>query len=140
LLPDGAGRHALAGRVAEQAAGAGVTVAVVRADAPVQGLAALAVHHPGRPLDADAAAMGEAAAATRWGEVTGAPADPEEACAGLVDRLLAAGGELVTLVCGADCPPGLGERLADRVRRAYPAVEVACHAGGQPGVLMVGVE
>jgi dihydroxyacetone kinase-like predicted kinase len=134
----------------------------------VQGLAALAVHDGGRIAVDDAFAMSEAAAGTRWGAVrvaaeraltivgTCAPGDglglvghdvvvidPDvrRAARTLLDRMLGLGGELVTLLLGADAPAGLAGALADHITATFPGVEVAAYAGGQPADLVqIGVE
>ena len=131
----------MAAEVAAQAAsGEGVDVHVVPARTTVQALAALAVLDPARSVHANVVAMTGAAVSTRHGAVSVAtkqaltwagvckPGD----VLGVVDgdvafldtddrgrrparcssRLLSAGGELVTLVLGADAEPGLGERVA----------------------------
>lgn len=72
------------------------------------------------------------------------PASPDSvtdlACR-LVDRMLAGGGELVTVLLGADTPDGLADALEDHVRVTHPEVEVAAYPGGQPDALIfVGVE
>jgi dihydroxyacetone kinase-like predicted kinase len=55
--------------------------------------------------------------------------------------LLSAGGELVTLVVGADAAPGLGERAAAALERDRPEIEVLVLDGGQPVYpLLIGVE
>jgi dihydroxyacetone kinase-like predicted kinase len=110
--------------------------------------------------------MAEAAAATRWAEVTVAehealtsagicqPGEALGAAEGdvvvigpelgsvacdLLDRLLSAGGELVTLVVGPDA--ALGDAVAAHLASAHPTVEVARYEGGGDGVpLLVGVE
>ena len=75
------------------------------------------------------------------GEVHVIGADLEEVSRRLLDRLLGGGGELVTLVLGADAPPTLEETLRGHATRAWPFVEVECYAGGQPQYdLLVGVE
>jgi hypothetical protein len=51
----------------------------------------------------------------------------------LAARMLTAGGELVTLLLGAEVPDALGEELAARLRRAHPAVDVVVHRGARPG-------
>jgi DAK2 domain fusion protein YloV len=168
LLPNDGNVHAPAATAAAEARAAGRDVHVVPTRSPVQGLAALAVADAARPFADDAIAMSAAAGATRWAEVTTAVRDAQTsagACRagdvlGLVDgdvavigasvedvsydvltRLLAAGGELVTIVTGADCPAGLGDVLAERVAAAYPLVEAEVHAGGQPFYpLLLGVE
>ncbi|TDP97453.1 hypothetical protein EV186_103417 [Labedaea rhizosphaerae] len=72
------------------------------------------------------------------------PADEEAvtraACA-VVDRMLAAGGELVTVLLGAGAPEGLADELEDFLRRERPEAELAVYPGGQPDtVLAIGVE
>ena len=116
----------LAAEVAAQAAGAeGVDVHVVPARTTVQALAALAVLDPARPVHANVVSMTGAAVATRE----------------VLARLLSAGGELVTLVVGADAEPGLGRRVAAALERDRPDVEVVVIDGGQPFYpLLVGVE
>lgn len=134
----------------------------------VQGLAALAVHDRGRFAVDDAFAMSEAAATTRWGSLRPAteraltmvgtcePGDglglaghdvvviePDVGAAGrtLLDRLLAFGGELVTLLMGAAAPDGLGDELAAHIAQNFPGVEVIVYSGGQQGdSVQIGVE
>ncbi|MGK8523470.1 DAK2 domain-containing protein [Nocardia asteroides] len=134
----------------------------------VQGLAALAVHDRGRIAVDDAFAMSEAAATTRWGSLRAAteraltmvgtcvPGDglglaghdvvviePDVCTAGrtLLDRLLAFGGELVTLLLGAAAPDGLGDDLAAHIAQNFPGVEVIVYSGGQQGdAVQIGVE
>jgi uncharacterized protein len=58
----------------------------------------------------------------------------------VLDKLLGGGGELVTLVAGADAGD-LAERCASYVSQARPGVDVVVYDGGQPGYpLLVGVE
>jgi DAK2 domain fusion protein YloV len=168
VLPNDRNVYAPAAAAAAEARAVGREVHVVPTRSPVQGLAALAVSDAARGFADDAIAMSAAASATRWAEVTTAVRDAQTsagACRagdvlGLVDgdvavigsdvgevaydllrRLLDAGGELVTVVTGADCPGGLGDALAERVGAAYPLVEAEVHAGGQPHYpLLLGVE
>ncbi len=59
----------------------------------------------------------------------------------VVERLLSPGGELLTLVAGADVPGGLPEKLADRVRAQWSDVDVEVVAGGQARYpLLLGLE
>jgi len=134
----------------------------------VQGLAALAVHDRARIAVDDGFAMSEAAAATRWGSVrraaqraltmvgTCGPGDglglvghdvvviePDVLGAGrtLLDRMLGLGGELVTLLMGADADPSLAGALGEHIERCFPGVEIAVYDGGQPeDLVQIGVE
>lgn len=134
----------------------------------VQGLAALAVHDHARIAVDDAFTMSEAAASTRWGALrrargraltmvgTCAPGDGlglvghdvvvidrDTRAAGqtLLDRMLGLGGELVTLLVGADAPDGLADDLARHIGDEFPGVEVTVYAGGQQGdLIQIGVE
>ncbi|MBN9618234.1 MAG: DAK2 domain-containing protein, partial [Actinobacteria bacterium] len=132
LLPNAARVDGVAEAAAEQARALGVRVAVVPTRSPVQGLSAVAVHDPSRPFDDDVVAMAEAAAATRYAELTIAvdealtavgicqPGDVLGLIDGevveigrglmavafnVVDRLLGIGAELITILVGADAPP-----------------------------------
>jgi dihydroxyacetone kinase-like predicted kinase len=168
LLPNDANTHAVASSAAREAERTGVRVSVVPTRSPVQALAALAVRDAGRAFDDDVIAMAEAAGACRYGEVCTARraaltvagpcregdllglvdgevhvigADLREVSELLLDRLLGGGGELVTLVLGADAPAGMEATLRGHVTQAWPFVEVQCYAGGQPRYhLLVGVE
>jgi dihydroxyacetone kinase-like predicted kinase len=67
--------------------------------------------------------------------------DVEETARAVLDRMLAAGGELVTLVLGADAPPGLAHRLRAHVREHHLAVDIVVHRGEQhTSPLLIGVE
>ena len=75
------------------------------------------------------------------GDVAFLGAEIEVAAREVLDRLLSAGGELVTLVVGADAAPGLGERAAAALERDRPEIEVLVLDGGQPVYpLLIGVE
>jgi hypothetical protein len=168
LLPNDPGSLAVASAAAAAAREEGFHVAVLPTRSAVQGLAALAVADPDRPFEDDVAAMAEAAGSTRFGEVTVAVreavtmagicrpgdvlgllegdvallgADVEAVALELVDRMLAGGGELVTVVTGHDAPSGAGDRLRTTVEHRHPAVEVVVYDGGQPHFpLLLGVE
>jgi DAK2 domain fusion protein YloV len=144
-----------------------IRVAVIPTDAQVQGLAALAVHEPGRTFDQDIVEMTAAARHARSGAVTiaakqamtmGGPCEPGDAlgviegdfvlvghdlyevATSVLERLLGGGGELVTLVAGAEAGD-LAERCAAYLRETRPTVDVVVYAGGQPRYpLLVGVE
>ncbi|MEU5024571.1 DAK2 domain-containing protein [Streptomyces milbemycinicus] len=168
LLPNDAELRHTAAAAAAQARAEGVRVAVIPTRSPVQGLAALAVHEPGRSFDEDVVAMTSAAGATRYAELAVAERqswtmagvcqagdvlgliDGDVAVIGdglsgtaetVLDRMLAAGGELVTLVVGADVPDGVAEHLERHVRDGHFAVDTVIYHGGQPGVpLIIGIE
>jgi len=168
VLPNDADSLAVAEAAAAQARDDGLRVGVIPTRASVQALAALAVHDPTRRFEDDIVAMTAAAGHCRHGGVTVASKqavtmagvcrqgdvlgilDGDFALIGddvaavaceVVDRLLTSGGELVTLVTGADAEPGLAESVTAYLRRARPEVETVVYAGGQPRYpLLVGVE
>ncbi|WP_053913635.1 DAK2 domain-containing protein [Streptomyces sp. TP-A0875] len=168
LLPNDTELRHTAAAAADQARAEGVRVALIPTRSAVQGLAALAVHEPARRFDEDVVAMTSAAGATRHAEVTVAEhrswtsagicqagdvlglLDGDVAVIGtdvtavaetVLDRMLAAGGELVTLVVGDEAPETVAGRLEARVREAYLAVDTVVYHGGRQGaLLLIGVE
>ncbi|EMF00578.1 DAK2 domain-containing protein [Streptomyces mobaraensis NBRC 13819 = DSM 40847] len=168
LLPNDPDLRHTAAAAAEQARAEGVRVALIPTRSPVQGVAALAVHEPGRRFDEDVVAMTSAAGATRYAELTVAEsrswtmagvcqagdvlglidgdvavigADLAATAATVLDRMLAAGGELVTLVVADDAPAGFAEGLERHVRGGHLAVDTVVYRGGrQPAPLLIGVE
>lgn len=150
----------IAARTAEADLGGAIRVAVIPTHAQVTGLAAIAVHEPGRSFDQDVLEMTATARHARQGAVTVAakqamtmagpcePGDVLGVIAGdfavvgeslfgvateVLDRLLAGGGELVTIVAGADDADGsLATRCAAYVEDRHPAVDVVVYDGGQP--------
>ncbi|AWK10942.1 dihydroxyacetone kinase [Streptomyces spongiicola] len=167
LLPNDTELRHTAAAAAEQARHEGVRVALIPTRSAVQGIAALAVHEPGRRFDEDVVAMTSAAGATRYGELAVAErqsftsagvcqagdvlgliegdvavigADLATTAETVLDRMLSAGGELVTLVLPEDAPPGLGERLEAHVRAGHLAVDTVIYHGGAGAPLLVGVE
>ena len=56
----------------------------------------------------------------------------EETLLRLLESAQAGGAELITAYYGAELPPAEANRLADRIREAYPQQEVEVHNGGQP--------
>ncbi|MEV0152134.1 DAK2 domain-containing protein [Micromonospora sp. NPDC050686] len=168
VLPNDPNTQAVANAAAREAHALGVKVSVVPTRSPVQALAALAVRDPQRRFEDDVIAMAEAAGACRYAEVCHAGrealtvagpcrpgdvlalvegevhligADLVDTCTAVVDRMLGGGGELVTLLSGADAPPGLADRLREHVERSWPFVEVQAYEGGQPHYpLLLGVE
>ncbi|MEV4511441.1 DAK2 domain-containing protein [Dactylosporangium sp. NPDC049525] len=168
VLPNDANVLAVANTAAAEARAAGIRAGVVPTRSPVQALAAMAVRDTGRRFEDDVIAMAEAAARCRSAELTVAARealtvagrcqrgdvlaivdgevnligqDLERTACLLLDRMLLAGGELVTLIAGQGAPAGLGETLRGHVAAAWPFVEVQCYEGGQPHYpLLVGVE
>jgi hypothetical protein len=169
LLPNASAVGGVAEIAARQARERGLEVAVVPTKSPVQGLAAVAMHDSSRRFADDVIAMAEAAAATRFAEVTIAVSasityagrceagdvlgliDGEvvqigssvvEVGIGLLDRLIGAGGELITVLAGADPDaPEAAAAVEAHVRQHYPLVEITGFAGGQPHYpLLIGVE
>lgn len=159
----------LAAEAAARAAGDhGILTHVVPSRTAVQGLAALAVHEPRASLHENAVAMTSAAAATRNGAVTVASKealtwvgvcqpgdilgivggevaligdDEVHVAADVLTRLLAAGGELVTLVVGAVADPAVVSGVQAWLRREHAELEVVLIEGGQPVYsLLIGVE
>lgn len=168
LLPNDPAGIAAAERAAATLRADGRRTAVIPTRAQVQGLAAVAVAAAAADFDDEVVAMSAAAGHTRHGGVTVASrvamtmAGPcregdtlgivdgdfavvggslLEVAAEVVQRLLAGGGELVTLVTGADCPEELAPGLVERLERSRPDVEVCVYSGGQPRYpLLIGVE
>jgi dihydroxyacetone kinase-like predicted kinase len=72
------------------------------------------------------------------------PPTPDKVTTGawaVLDRMLSAAGELVTLITGADAPDDLADSLERRMRAKHPAVEFVAYRGGQrDSVVMLGVE
>jgi DAK2 domain fusion protein YloV len=63
------------------------------------------------------------------------------AALGVLERLLALGGELVTVLAGAQAPEGILDVLTDRLCAAHPEIELVCYSSGQQdSVLLIGVE
>jgi hypothetical protein len=168
VLPNNPDTQAVANAAAGEAEAEGVQVSVVPTRSPVQALAALAVRDPSRRFADDVIAMAEAAGACRSAEVCYAVReaitvagrcqagdvlalvegevhligrDLVQTCRDLLDRMLGGGGELVTLLLGADAPAGLGDQLQAHLAQSWPFVEVQVYEGGQPHYpLLVGVE
>ncbi|OBJ52867.1 DAK2 domain-containing protein [Mycobacterium sp. 1423905.2] len=172
VLPNGyvAAEELVAGCTA--AIGWGVDVVPVPTGSMVQGLAALAVHDPASQAVDDGYTMARAAGAARHGSVRiateqaltwagpCAPGDglglagdevlivaPDVAAAaiGLLDLLLASGGDLVTVLVGAqagsDEAAALGRTLEQHIHDHHPGTElVAYYTGHRGDVLLIGVE
>ncbi|MFE1846942.1 dihydroxyacetone kinase, partial [Streptomyces sp. NPDC059515] len=77
-------------------------------------------------IDGDVAVIGQEVSAT---------------ASAVLDRMLAAGGEMVTLVVGDDAPDTVAAHLETRVREGYLAVDTVVYSGGRQGaLLLIGVE
>ena len=168
VLPNGyvAAEELVAGCTA--AMGWGIDVVPVPAGSMVQGLAALAVHDAARQAVDDGYAMARAAAGARHGSVRLATeealtwaglcqpgdglgitgdevlivgGDVAAAGAGLIDLLLASGGELVTVLTGAGVDEAVGAALQEHVHGDHLGAElVTYHTGHRGDALLIGVE
>ncbi|MFJ2581736.1 DAK2 domain-containing protein [Kitasatospora aureofaciens] len=160
--------RAAAGAAADQLREEGVRIAVLPTRSPVQGLAALAVHETGRRFDEDVVAMTSAAGATRYAELAVAEGESwtmagvcqagdvlglidgdvavigtglAEVGASVLDRMLGAGGELVTLILGGGADDALADHLVAHARHRRPEVDaVVFHGGRESAPLLIGVE
>jgi DAK2 domain fusion protein YloV len=168
VLPNGyvAAEELVAGCTA--AAGWGLDVVPVPTGSMVQGLAALAVHEPGRAVVDDGYSMAQAAGGTRHASVRVAvdqaltwagPCEPGDglgiagdevlvvhpdlattAC-GLIDLLLAAGGEMVTVLIGVGVDDKVAVDFESHLHRNHPGIElVSYHTGHRGDLLLIGVE
>lgn len=168
VLPNGyvAAEELVAGCTA--GIGWGIDVVALPTGSMVQGLAALAVHDPARQAVDDGYSMARAAAAARHGSVRTATEqaltwagscepgdglgiagdevlvvadDVTGAATGLIDLLLVAGGELVSVLIGDGVDPSVAEALAAHVHRRHPGIEFATYLTGHRGdALLIGVE
>ena len=168
VLPNDTDTLLAAEVAASAAADAGIEVHVVRSRSAVQGIAALAVFEPTASAHDNLDAMSGAAAATRYGAVTVASKEARTSAGwchpgdvlGVVDgdvvaigqdlavvgsdvvaRLLASGGELLTVISGAGAGPELSAVVAASAREGGRDVEVSIIQGGQAAFpLLLGVE
>jgi DAK2 domain fusion protein YloV len=151
------------------AIGWGIDVVPLPTGSMVQGLAALAVHEPGRQAVNDGYTMARAAGSARYGEVRVATEtaltwagtcepgnglgiagdevlivapDVALAAAGLIDLLLGAGGELITVLVGQGIDADSVESaLRAHVHDRHPGSELAIYRTGHRGdALLIGVE
>ncbi|MFI6349814.1 DAK2 domain-containing protein [Streptomyces sp. NPDC050560] len=168
LLPNADELRQSAAAAVTQARAEGRRVALIPTRSPVQGIAALAVHEPGRRFDEDVVAMTAAAGSTRHAELTVAErqswttvgvcqagdvlghidgdvavigADAADTAVTVLDRMLSAGGEMVTLVVSDDLPDAVTRQLEDHVRETHLAVDTVVYRGGcQAALILIGVE
>ncbi|MDT5206384.1 MAG: fatty acid kinase [Mycobacterium sp.] len=151
------------------AIGWGIDVVPLPSGSMVQGLAALAVHDPGRQVVDDGYTMAQAAGSARHAAVRVAtetaltwagPCEPGNglgiagdevlivapdvaaAATGLIDLLLGAGGELITVLVGGGIDADSVESaLRAHVHDSHPGSELAIYRTGHRGdALLIGVE
>ena len=168
ILPSDKNVRPAAEAAAAAANDEGFRVAVLPTRSIVGSLAAVAVHDPAMNFDQDVVAMSQAAGALRYGGVTVAsreamtsagtcrPGDilgivggdfleigqsVAAVASATLDRLTSAGGELVTIVVGADAERRDVEAVTHNLEKRNPGVEVVVYEGGQPFWPMIfGVE
>jgi DAK2 domain fusion protein YloV len=168
ILPNGSENLKRAHSVAAELRRNGRRVGIIPTVAQVQGLAAMAVHEPSADFESAVVAMRKAADHARHGEISVAetsmmtkvgrcrPGDVLGAIQGevvvigtsitdvawqVVEQLLSAGGELLTLIRGLDADENLLPHLAARVRQISHSLDIEILDGGQPGYpLLLGVE
>jgi DAK2 domain fusion protein YloV len=168
VLPNDGDTLLAAAAAARAASDEGIETHVVHVRTAVQGIAAVAVFEPSAVPSANVLAMQAAASATRHGAVTvanraaltsGGPcragdvlgvvdgdvvivgSDQLEVTREVVRRLLASGGELVTVVAGVDAPDGLIEAVTGEAKRTHQGIEVSLIDGGQAVyTVLLGVE
>lgn len=169
VLPNGyvAAEELVAGCTA--AIGWGIDVVPLPTGSMVQGLAALAVHEPDRQAVEDGYTMARAGGAARHGsvriateraltwagtcepgdglgiagdEVLIVARDVPSAAIGLIDLLLAAGGQLVTVLIGIGVDAAAVEsRVQAHVHDTHPGIELVAYRTGHRGdALLIGVE
>jgi DAK2 domain fusion protein YloV len=145
----------------------GIRVAVLPTRSTVQALAAIAVHDPLRSFDDDLVAMTSAASHTRFatlafaksnrkspvpytfgdaigiidGEVMVVGRNLAEVAENVLRRMLMGGGEILTLIRGADATGELADQLSTTARSLIPEIAIAIQDGGQAWYpLLIGVE
>jgi hypothetical protein len=134
-------------------------VEVVPSKSIPQGLAALLVHNPDGELDAVAEKMTKALASVKTGEITVATRSVdidgvnvkegqvialldgklvtssksvEEGVLNLLSKAKAEEHELVTLIYGEEVSRVEADQIVDKIREAYPGLEIEVQDGGQP--------
>jgi len=168
ILPNGPANLEQASSLAAELMLAGRRVGVISTLSQTQGLAAMAVHEPSADFESAVLAMNSAAGHTRDGAITVAESAAmteagqcrtgdvlgivgghvvvvgtamAEVAWQVLERLLSAGGELLTLVRGSGADDDLLSHLMALVRVRFPAVDVEAVDGNQPRYpLLVGVE
>ena len=168
VLPNNPRYVGLFEAAAKEARAEGVRIAVIPTNAQVEGLAALAVHDPGRSFEEDVVAMSSAAAHTGHGAITVA-SEPGMTMVGpcqtgdilgvvagdfayigqsavetannVVDRIVTPGSEMVTLVVGHGAEEGLAEAVEAHIQETRPDIDTVVYDGGQENYpLFIAVE
>ena len=168
ILPNGSQNLKRASEVAAELRRSGRRVGIIPTRAQVQGLAAMAVHEPSADFESAVVAMSSAAGHARHAAISVAQSatvtsagrcEPgavlgllegdvvligtslAEVAWQLVQRLLNAGGELLTLVQGTGTGDDLPTQITARVRQQFPMVDVEVLEGGQSRYpLLLGLE
>ena len=157
VLPNDPDTVRVAEVAAREAEELGIKTVVIPTRAQVQGIAAIAVHEPGRNLESDVVHMTATARGARHGAVTVAareamtsagPCAPGDilgvvqgdfAIVGqdlaqvaheVLENLLSGGGELVTIVAG-DGGAELADGCQKYVEDGHPGIDVVTYQGGQ---------
>lgn len=168
LLPSDKNSIPVAEAAAKAARPHGQRVAVIPTRSIVQSLAAVAVHDDAASFEDDVLTMSNCAAATQYaglttavrevmtaaglcrvgdeigvvgGEIVEIGASKSEVARRVVSRMLEVGGELVTVVLGAQAPADFLPGLTGYVERRHPGVALIGYEGGQPDwYAIIGVE
>lgn len=168
VLPNDKDTLATAEVAAHAAREEGIRATVIPTRTQVQGLAAVAVHQRSRSFDDDVVSMTSAAGHIRHGAVTIASRDAmtmagpcragdslgvvegdfaivaddlAEAATSVIERLLAGGGELLTLVTGEGCDEELVRRVTSHIGDHRADVDICVYDGAQARYpLLIGVE
>ena len=168
ILPSDKNARSAAEAAVDAAHQQGFRVSIVPTSSIVESLAAIAVHDPDQRFDEDVVSMSRAAGATRYGGVTVSSReamtsagtcspgdilgmvdgdilqigdDPVAVSRSVLQLMMAAGSELVTIVTGAEADAGQVSTVVGQVERDSPGVEVVVYEGGQPFWPMIfGVE
>ncbi len=159
LLPSDKDAHAVADIAATELKAQGMRATVIPTKSITQTLAAVAVHDPDQDFEQDVVNMTRASSSTRYGAVTAATRnvltmagecqsgdilgviDGEIAVIGgefahvsclVLDKMLAPGAELVTIVCGQDSHDSDLHGIRTWINSHNPLLDVDVIRGGQP--------
>ena len=159
ILPSDRDAHAVAEIAARELKSIGIRASVIPTRSITQTLAAMAVHDPELDFEHDVVSMTRAASATHYGAVTIATRDVLtmagqcqfgdtlglidgeislvgvdllEIAQGVLERMLAPGAELVTIVSGYESHPTDLQALITWIRAYDPLIQVEIVHGEQP--------